>query len=367
MLTIDVDTLRTWLEEERPVTVLDVRPIRERAEWAIPESIHIDAYDALRANDPHALAHLMLPENIPVVTVCAAGNTSLIAARLLQAQGIQAYSLAGGMKAWSLAWNVAEVPVASDIMRVFQVRRTGKGCLSYMIGTKDEAFVIDASLDPQVYLDLASQHGWQITSVFDTHIHADHLSRSLHLARQSGAMLFLPDQGRVSFPFTTMRDGDTLATPTLLLRAFHTPGHTPESTCYLLNNHFLFTGDTLFPGSIGRPDLEADERETQIRASALYQSLHKLLSLPPDTLVLPAHTSAPVPFDGIPIAATLAEIDEQVEILHASREAFLQQILARIPATPPNYHQIVKLNEMGLLPENGVTDLEAGANRCAIS
>lgn len=141
----------------------------------------------------------------------------------------------------------------------------------------------------------------------------------------------------------------------------------PESTCYLHNHHLLFTGDTLFPGSIGRPDLEADEQQTLVRASALYHSLHKLLSLPSDTLVLPGHSSTPVPFDGIPIAATLAEIDQRIEILHASREAFLQQIMARIPQTPPNYHQIVELNEMGLLPESGVTDLEAGANRCAIS
>ncbi len=367
MSTIDVDTLRTWLEEGKPVTVLDVRPASERAEWAIPESIHIDAYDALKAHDPHALAHLTLPENIPVVTVCAAGKTSLLAAELLLEQGIQAFSLEGGMKAWSLAWNVAEVSGAGDNVHVLQVRRTGKGCLSYLIGANDEAFVIDASLDPQVYLDLASQHSWQITSVFDTHIHADHLSRSLQLARRSGAMLFLPDQQRVSFPFTAMRDGDTLATSTLSLKALHTPGHTPESTCYLLNNRLLFTGDTLFPTSIGRPDLEADEQEKQARASALYHSLHKLLSLPPNTLVLPGHTSTPVPFDGVPVMATLTEIDDRIEIIHAPKAAFLQHIMARIPAAPPNYHQIVKLNEMGLLPESNVTDLEAGANRCAIA
>jgi len=367
MLTIDVDTLRTWLDEGKLVTVLDVRPMHELAEWAIPASIHIDAYDALRANDPNALAHFALPEDRPVVTVCAAGKTSLIAAELLQARGMQAFSLDGGMKAWSLAWNVAEVPVADDNVRVLQVRRTGKGCLSYLIGAQGEAFVIDASLDPQVYLDLASQRGWQISSVFDTHIHADHLSRARQLAERSGAMLFLPEQGRVSFPFTAIRDGDTLATPAMRLSALHTPGHTMESTCYLLNNALLFTGDTLFLTSIGRPDLEADEQQTHLRADALYHSLHKLLALPSDTLVLPGHSSAPVPFDAIPLAATLAEIDEQVEMLHSSREAFLQRIMTRIPATPPNYRQIVKLNEMGLLPESGVTDLEAGANRCAIS
>src|SRR5437763_7857261 len=161
--------------------------------------------------------------------------------------------------------------------------------------------VIDAALDPHVYLDLATKYGWQITSVFDTHIHADHLSRSRQLAERSGALLFLPDQQRVSFPFTTIRDGDMRALPGLLLTALHTPGHTPESTCYLLDNQVLFTGDTLFPTSVGRPDLEADEHQTQARASQLYHSLHKLLALPSDTLVLPGHTSMPVPFDGVPI------------------------------------------------------------------
>src|SRR2546421_1674012 len=293
MKTISVETLRIWLEEGRPITILDVRPTTEWAEWAIPGSIHVDAYDALIARNPAALADVDVPSEGLVVTVCAAGKTSLIAAEQLAARGREAFSLDGGMKAWSLAWNIAEVPVAGDTVHVFQVRRTGKGCLSYLIGAKDEALVIDASLDPQVYLDLASREGWQITHIFDTHIHADHLSRSRQLAERSGALLLLPDQQRVSFPFTAVRDGDTLAMSTLQLAALHTPGHTMESTCYLLNKHLLFTGDTLFPTGIGRPDLEVDEHQARTRASTLYHSLHKLLALPSDTLVLPGHTSEP--------------------------------------------------------------------------
>jgi glyoxylase-like metal-dependent hydrolase (beta-lactamase superfamily II)/rhodanese-related sulfurtransferase len=366
-MTIDVETLRTWLEEGVPVTVLDIRPTLERVEWSIPGSMHVDAYDGLKAHDPKALADVALPGDRPVVTVCAAGKTSLVAAGLLRAQGLEALSLEGGMKAWSLAWNSAEVPVPGGTVRLLQVRRTGKGCLSYLIGSGEEAMVIDASLDSQVYLNLAKRHGWQITSVFDTHIHADHLSRSRQLAEHSGAKLFLPDQQRVCFPFTAVGDGEMLTTSSIQLRALHTPGHTMESTCYLLNHHLLFTGDTLFPTGIGRPDLEADEQQARLRASALYHSLHTLLALPSDTLVLPGHTSSPVTFDGIPIAATLAEIDEEVGMIHATREQFIEQIMMRIPPTPPNYHQIVTFNEMGVMPESGVTDLEAGANRCAIS
>ena len=271
------------------------------------------------------------------------------------------------MKAWSLAWNTAEVPLPDSSVRVIQVRRTGKGCLSYLIGAGEEAFVIDASLDPQVYLDLAIRHGWQITSVFDTHIHADHLSRSHQLTERSGAMLFLPEQQRVSFPFTAMRDGDTLATPQLTLTAVHTPGHTPESTCYLLNNALLFTGDTLFPTSIGRPDLHANAQEARARSALLYHSLHKLLALPSETLVLPGHASQPVPFDGAPIGARLAEIDEQVGLLHVTQTVFVETLVQRLPPTPPNYERITRLNEAGLFPEGDVAELEAGANRCAIS
>ena len=170
MKTIDVETLRTWLEEGRPVTVLDIRPMPERVEWSIPGSMHVDAYNALKENDPKALAEVELPDNKPVVAVCAAGKTSLVAAQQLQTQGIHALSLEGGMKAWSLAWNIAEVPVPTGTVRILQVRRTGKGCLSYLIGDGNTAVVIDASLDSQVYLYLAHHYGWQIERVLEIFI-----------------------------------------------------------------------------------------------------------------------------------------------------------------------------------------------------
>lgn len=364
---INVEALRDMLDRGQPVTVLDIRPASERAEWAIPHSIHVDAYDALKAGDPDALKRVDVPGDRPVVTVCGAGVTSLIAAEQLRAQGLQALSLAGGMKAWSLAWNSAEVPLSRSKARVMQVRRTGKGCLSYLIGSDGVAAVVDPALEPDIYLDMAQNHGWRISHVLETHIHADHLSRARRLAQQSGATLHLPAQERVSYPFSTIREGDMLDIGGARLEAIHTPGHTGESTCYRLDNQALLTGDTLFLAAVGRPDLEASPEQARTRAHVLYASLQRLLTLPLETLILPGHTDRPSAFDGKAVAAPLAEVRQQAQLLSVPEETFVEWLLARIPPAPPNHHRIVELNEAGLLPEGDPTDLEAGANRCAVS
>src|SRR5688572_19757016 len=364
---IDVVELREMLAEHAPVTVLDIRKAEDYAEWAIPGSLHIDAYEALKAGDPDALADAAIPRDAPVVTICGAGKVSLTAMELLRARGYDARSLAGGMKAWSLAWNSAEVPVPGSAATVVQVRRTGKGCLSYLIGNDDEAVVIDAALPAAVYQDLATQHGWTITRVLETHVHADHLSRSRLLAERTGATLHLPEQDRVSYPFTPVRDGDTLGVGSSRIGALRTPGHTLESTSYFLDGKALFTGDTLFLAGVGRPDLEASPEQARARARLLHASLTRLTGLPPETIILPGHTSEPVPFDHRPIAATLADVISRVGMLGLSEEAFLDAILARIPPTPPNHARIVALNEAGEMPDGDPTELEAGANRCAVS
>jgi glyoxylase-like metal-dependent hydrolase (beta-lactamase superfamily II) len=366
-LSIERDTLQGWLDTGRPVTLLDVRPAAERAEWFIPGSVHVDAYDRLKAGDPDALSAADLPAGAPVVTICAAGRTSLIVAEQLRARGVEALSLAGGMRGWSLAWNTAEVPVTGSSATVLQVRRTGKGCLSYLVGADGAAAVIDPSLDPSVYLDLAHQRGWRITHVLETHLHADHLSRARQLAAQAGASLALPAGHRLAAPFAPLQDGDTLALGAARLSVHETPGHTPESVTYQLDDAALFTGDTLFLAAVGRPDLHADPEGARRKAHTLYASLQHLLTLPPETLVLPGHTSAPIAFDGTPIVATLAQVRRATPLLDADEHTFVSTLLSRIPPTPPNHAQIIALNEQGHALPTDTTELEAGANRCAIA
>src|SRR5216110_862236 len=277
--TISAEGLRELLERGAPVTVLDVRPAAELAEWSIPGSVHADAYDALRRGDPSALADFR-PRNCDrVVTVCAAGKTSLLAAERLRARGLDAVSLEGGMRAWSLAWNTAEVPCPGSTARIVQLRRTGKGCLSYLIGSHGDAVVVDASLEPQIYHRLADEHGWRIRTVLETHVHADHVSRARALAADTGARLCLPTTDRFSFEYAPGKEGDIVHGGAAGLRVFHTPGHTPESACFLLDEHALFTGDTLFLAAVGRPDLEATTDESRSRAHVLHSSLQRLVAL----------------------------------------------------------------------------------------
>jgi glyoxylase-like metal-dependent hydrolase (beta-lactamase superfamily II) len=364
---IDTDTLRTWLEEQRPVVVLDIRTDEAYAQWAIPGSLHVDAYEELREGRPGRLATTELPRDRPIVTVCNAGRVSQTAADLLRARGLDARSLTGGMKAWSLAWNAAEVAPTAAGARIIQLRRTGKGCLSYVVGSQGEALVIDPSLPVEVYLNVARRHGWTVRHVVDTHIHADHVSRARLLADATGAALRLPEQRRVHFPFAPIHDTDTVAIGGSVLTALDTPGHTDESQSFILDGAVVFTGDTLFVKGVGRPDLHAAPEEAQRRARTLFTSLNRLRMLAPATIVLPAHTSEAVPFDGKPIAARLGDLESWLSEWLRSEQAFVDRLLARVPPTPPNFSSIVALNEAGAQPEGDATDLEAGANRCAVA
>jgi glyoxylase-like metal-dependent hydrolase (beta-lactamase superfamily II)/rhodanese-related sulfurtransferase len=366
-IDIGVDALRDWLESGRPVTLLDIRTPEQREEWRIPGSIHVDAQAAMRPSAPATIAGVHVPPGQPVVAVCSQGRTSVLAVRALREQGIEALSLAGGMQAWSLAWNIADVDLPGSRARIIQVRRTGKGCLSYIIESDGVAAVVDASINPDVYLRIAGERGFKITHVIDTHIHADHLSRSRALAERCSAEVLLPEQDRATYPFRSLADGETLRLGSVEIQALHTPGHTMESMCYLVDGRALLTGDTLFPDAVGRPDLAASAEQARKRAHLLYATLRRIAGLSPDLWILPCHTSEPIPFDGKPCGARLKDVLRQVALLGEGEEPFVETLLGRIPANPANHLEIVRFNERGELPEGDPTELEAGANRCAIS
>jgi glyoxylase-like metal-dependent hydrolase (beta-lactamase superfamily II) len=347
------------------VTVLDVRPKSEREEWSIAGSIHADVYEKLKANDPTVFDQIDLDKNIPVVTVCAAGKTSLKAAELLKLKGFEVYSLDGGMKAWNFAFNIAEAELGNA--KVIQVRRASKGVISYIIGSNGEAMVIDAALDPHVYIELAQANGWSIKYVTDTHIHADFISRTRELASATLAEHVMIESTIVEYPFTPLKDGEQIQLGDISITALYTPGHTMESTSFRLGDSAVFTGDTLFVDGIGRPDLKADLDEATKRSKLLYQSLLRLMKLNQNTLVLPAHSATAVPFNGRLVGGQIARLKDKLEMLRLSEGDFVNYTTSRIPPTPPNYLTIAGLNKLGSHEDYSLQDLEAGANRCAIA
>ena len=265
---LNASILRQWLDAGNKVSVLDVRPTAERMEWYIPGSIHFDAYEQLKQNNPDALQGINLDKEAPVVTVCAGGRMSAIAADILQTQGYDTYSLEGGMKAWSLAWNKALL--SFENFEIIQLRRTGKGCLSYILVSDKNAIVIDASLPIEIYEEILRDNNWELSSVMETHIHADHLSRSRELSDKYSVPLLLPFQSEVMFDHQELHDHQQLRLGEIFIQVISTPGHTLDSRCYLINDQVLFSGDTLFTNAVGRPDLKASIDEAKQKAAHLY-------------------------------------------------------------------------------------------------
>jgi hydroxyacylglutathione hydrolase len=166
---------------------------------------------------------------------------------------------------------------------------------AYYIESDGFAAVIDPIREPEPYLQLAASRGAKIIYVFETHFHADFVSGHIDLAAQTGAKIIYGPNAKPQYPVYNAKDGETFSLGKVTIKAIHTPGHTLESTCWLLvdeigKENALFTGDTLFIGDVGRPDLASGNMSSQDLASILYDSLrNKVMTLPDEVLVYPGH------------------------------------------------------------------------------
>ena len=243
-------------------------------------------------------------------------------------------------------------------------------CLSeaaYYVESEGECVVIDPMRDVDAYINLAKERKATIKYIFETHIHADHISRAKQLAEIQHAQLFLPAPNKVNFSFESITEKTSFELGAIKITVIQTPGHTNESISLLVDDKLVLTGDTLFTNGIGRPDLKSTEAETLQKAKSLYHSLQKLLTLDESIIVLSSHTNKPVDFDSKPIQSTIGTSKNSLAVLSLSEKDFVQNILEKIPATPANYLSISELNLTGNLGTINLVDLEAGPNRCAIS
>jgi glyoxylase-like metal-dependent hydrolase (beta-lactamase superfamily II)/rhodanese-related sulfurtransferase len=239
------------------------------------------------------------------------------------------------------------------------------GCLahaSYLLGSEGEAAVVDPRRDVEEYLAEAQAQGLRIRYVIETHLHDDFVSGHRELAERTGAEVVISARAGAAFPHRGVRDGDEIRMGTLVLRFLETPGHTPESVCVLVTDTarsadpaLVLTGDTLFIGDVGRPDLAGGQGySAQDMASALYDSLQaKLLTLPDTVEVYPAHGAGSLCGRNIS-KETSSTIGEQRRTNYAlqpmGRAQFVQVVTADLPETPRYFSMDVELNRQGAPP-----------------
>ncbi|MGV3762099.1 MBL fold metallo-hydrolase [Parapedobacter sp.] len=245
-------------------------------------------------------------------------------------------------------------------MDIHQFYDEGLAHASYAIWNDGEVALIDPARNPQPYLDFAERHGVKITAVIETHPHADFVSSHLELHHLTGATLYTSALVGAEYPHQPFDDGDRIALGNVWLEAINTPGHSPDSICVLLLDfqnkpHAVFTGDTLFVGDVGRPDLREQVGNITEKSAALARQLYrstreKLMRLPADVVVYPAHGPGSLCGKNMGEArhSTIGnEISTNYALQPMDEDEFVALIMEQQPFIPRYFEYDVMLNKKG--------------------
>ena len=234
------------------------------------------------------------------------------------------------------------------------------GCLahaSYMLASEGEAVVVDPQRDVDIYLKAAEEHDVRIRHIFETHLHADFVSGHRELAERTGATIYIGPHGGARFSRVEVQDGFQLRVGKLRIQVLTTPGHTPESICLVVTDEekslkpwAVLTGDTLFIGDVGRPDLSESHTPAEL-AGMLYDSLHnKLLKLPDDVLVFPAHGAGSLCGRNMRAERSSTIATERLTnyaLQIPSRQEFIRELTSKVPVRPEYFLQDAEINRDG--------------------
>ncbi len=380
------------LTSDEPMFILDVRDRDEFERWRVEgtrdiptlnvpyfellelESEEEDVTEAVMRGVQQQLME-QLPNDRPILAVCAEGKTSNYVAEGLRRLGFDAVNMAGGMEAWGnfYYWRTLE---ENERFALFQVVRPARGCLSHVLVSDSHAAVFDPARHLNIYHELAADAGARIELVLDTHLHADHLSGGPALRSQEHIPYHLHpydaihpmDMLPARVDYRPLEDGQSLRIGRAEIKVLHFPGHTLGMVAFLIDECYLLNGDSLFIESIARPDLggKADNW-----APLLYSSLKRMAELPDETVVLPAHFSniKTGDEDGV-YRATLGELKKHnpgLSKLAEGEQAFIDYILSSLPEFPEAYIEIKRANAGLASPdERKMQELELGKNICAI-
>ena len=358
--------------DNKELFILDVRNKDAFEDWKIEgnkfEYLNIPYFELL---DGVEGILQKIPTGKDVLVVCAKEGSSVMVAEMLSDAGLEVAYLEGGMKSWSQYLEPIKVADLTGGGELYQFVRLGKGCLSYMVISDGDAAVIDAVRFTEVFTNFAIEKGVEIKHVFDTHLHADHISGGRQIAVETGATYYLPpkDAGEVVFDYTPLTEelNVQVGSAKMDVNALYSPGHTIGSTSFIIDNKFLLTGDILFIDSIGRPDLAglAEDWVGDLRET-LYSRYRELAE---DLVVLPAHFMIidELNADGT-VAKRLGDLFKENHGLNIADESEFRQIVTdHLPPQPNAYQQIRQVNMGKISPDNDEqTEMEIGPNRCAV-
>jgi glyoxylase-like metal-dependent hydrolase (beta-lactamase superfamily II) len=358
--------------EKKELFILDVRNVSDFADWKI-EGDRFEYFNTPYFELLDGVEEIMdkIPTDQEVLVVCAKEGSSIMVAEMLSVEGLDVSYLEGGMKAWSEYLEPVKVGDLRDGGELYQFVRLGKGCLSYMVVSNGEAAIIDATRMADVYVNFAKERGANITHIFDTHLHADHISGGRKIAESTGATYWLPpkDASEVVFEYAALEGGNTvqIGHSSINIHALYSPGHTIGSTSFVIDDQYLLSGDILFIDSIGRPDLAgmAEDWVGDLRES-LYKRYRELSE---ELMVLPAHFMIidELNEDGS-VSEKLGTLFVQNHGLTIEDEAeFRSLVTENLPPQPNSYQEIRETNMGKLAPdEEKQREMEIGPNRCAV-
>ncbi|MDT8862179.1 MBL fold metallo-hydrolase [Alkalihalobacillus sp. MEB130] len=358
--------------EKKELFILDVRNEGDFADWKI-EGENFDYFNIPYFELLDGVEEIMdkIPADKEVIVVCAKEGSSIMVAEMISDEGVDVSYLEGGMKAWSEYLEPVKVGDLKDGGQLYQFVRLGKGCLSYMVVSNGEAAIIDATRMADVYVNFANDIGANITHVFDTHLHADHISGGRKIAEATGATYWLPpkDAGEVLFEYAALEGGNNvvIGNSTINIHALYSPGHTIGSTSFVIDEKYLLSGDILFIDSIGRPDLAglAEDWVGDLRES-LYKRYRELSE---ELVVLPAHFMI---IDELNVDGSVAEklgtlFAENHGLNIEDENEFRSLVTENLPPQPNSYQEIRETNMGKIMPdEDKQREMEIGPNRCAV-
>ncbi|MGE6261295.1 MBL fold metallo-hydrolase [Heyndrickxia sporothermodurans] len=365
------DVTKKVFQKEK-LFVLDVRNESDFNDWKI-EGEHFDYLNVPYFELLDGVEEILekLPSDQDILVVCAKEGSSVMVADMLSEAGLTVSYLKGGMKAWSEHLEPVKIGDLKDGGEIYQFVRIGKGCLSYMVVSNGEAAIIDATRMTDIFLNFADNKGAKITHVFDTHLHADHISGGRQIAEKTGATYWLPpeDATEVTFTYQPLEDGNdvTIGNTTMNIYALYSPGHTIGSTSFVVDEQFLLSGDILFIDSIGRPDLAgmAEDWVSDLRET-LYNRYRELSG---ELVVLPAHFMIidELNDDGT-VAEKLGTLFAKNHGLNIEDENEFRKLVTENLPPQPNAYQEIRQTNMGKInpDEEKQREMEIGPNRCAV-